>query len=197
MPHYWTENSAPLYFFTGTNMPVTSFLSGDADENAVYSVSTHPTQGATVINDHLTGEFTYTPYPDIQNLDEFKYQITYGDYTTPDKTVYINIDETNSLEQESRQNNISFDLYQNYPNPFNPETMINFVLHRDMNAKLVVYNSAGRLVRTLADGFLNSGTYKLKWDGKDKNGSSMSSGVYYFMLKTDGISKMKKALLIK
>lgn len=60
-----------------------------------------------------------------------------------------------------------FELEQNYPNPFNPETRIRFTLPVDGDMRLQIYNSAGQMVRSLADGTHRAGIYDVTWDGKD------------------------------
>ncbi|MBN2789594.1 MAG: T9SS type A sorting domain-containing protein [Candidatus Delongbacteria bacterium] len=88
-------------------------------------------------------------------------------------------------------------LYQNYPNPFNPETTISFSIDESGPVKLVVFDRMGRSIKTLSEGFSDKGVHKIKWDGKNNFGESVSSGVYYYMLKTRNFTDVKKALLIK
>ncbi|MDZ4122114.1 MAG: FlgD immunoglobulin-like domain containing protein, partial [Candidatus Cloacimonadaceae bacterium] len=64
-------------------------------------------------------------------------------------------------------------------------------------AKLVIYNSRGQAIRTLQSGFLSSGSHSYDWDGRDANGSIVSTGVYYYSLQTDGGIQTKKMVMIK
>lgn len=96
----------------------------------------------------------------------------------------------------------NFQLAQNYPNPFNPSTSITFSVPRAADAQLLVYNSAGRLVRKLADGHLTSGKYTADWDGRDDNGSSVATGVYFYRLSvvqngTSLYQSTRKMVLVK
>ncbi|MBN2836705.1 MAG: T9SS type A sorting domain-containing protein, partial [Candidatus Delongbacteria bacterium] len=89
-------------------------------------------------------------------------------------------------------------LYQNYPNPFNPETTIKFDLAESANVMIDIYNINGQLVRTLVNGFKNAGTVTATWDGKDKQGSIVSAGVYIYRMSTDtGYNKVMRAVMIK
>ncbi|MCX8009852.1 MAG: T9SS type A sorting domain-containing protein, partial [Ignavibacteria bacterium] len=91
----------------------------------------------------------------------------------------------------------AFDLSQNYPNPFNPNTEIKFSLPKAEKVRLNIYNIAGELVQTLANGDLAPGNYKVTWDGKDKNGSSVASGVYIYRLESKSFTSTKKMVLMK
>jgi hypothetical protein len=75
-----------------------------------------------------------------------------------------------------------FLLYQNYPNPFNAGTEIRFQLPKNADVELTIYNILGQTVRTLTQGYKTAGHYILKWDGKNENGLSVPSGVYFSRL---------------
>jgi hypothetical protein len=88
-------------------------------------------------------------------------------------------------------------LEQNAPNPFNPTTAIGFVLDRSGEVRLSVYSSAGRLVTDLVDGALSDGAHTVTWDGRDRFGREVGSGVYYYRLDTDVTSLTKKMILVR
>jgi len=88
-------------------------------------------------------------------------------------------------------------LKNNYPNPFNPETVINFTLAADSPVRLGVYNIKGELVTTLVNRFLHKGEHKTIWNGKDSVGNTVSSGVYFYKMDTDGYSSVRKMVLVK
>ena len=90
-----------------------------------------------------------------------------------------------------------FSLSQNYPNPFNPDTYIEFGLSRAAHVKIDVFNIVGQRVRTLVDEEMKSGRYVADWDGKDEQGHSVSSGIYFYRMQADDFSDMKKMLLVK
>ena len=73
-------------------------------------------------------------------------------------------------------------LHQNRPNPFNPSTTIAFDLPVRAEARLAIYDAAGRLVRRLAAGELSPGRHELRWDGLDDAGRPVVSGVYFCRL---------------
>jgi hypothetical protein len=88
-------------------------------------------------------------------------------------------------------------LAQNYPNPFNPETTIRFHLHERQQVRLVVYDLAGHRVRTLIDGELAAGEQTITWDGRDQQGRSAASGVYFFEIVTGNKAERRKMTLIR
>jgi len=73
-------------------------------------------------------------------------------------------------------------LYQNSPNPFNAGTEIRFLLPQDVYVELTIYNIVGQTMRTLTEGYHNAGQHILQWDGKNEEGQSLPSGVYFSRL---------------
>jgi hypothetical protein len=96
---------------------------------------------------------------------------------------------------------VSYSLLQNYPNPFNPSTTITFELPGDAGAAqrvwLVIYDLRGRMVKTLIERDLESGSHRVAWDGTNERGQAVASGVYFSMLRTDQTGITKKMLLCK
>ena len=88
-------------------------------------------------------------------------------------------------------------LHQNHPNPFNPVTTISFSLRERGRALLAVYDVAGRLVRVLADGVMDAGPHEVAWDGRDREGRAVASGVYFYRLETGAFMETKKMVLLR
>ena len=102
----------------------------------------------------------------------------------------------------------AFSLSQNYPNPFNPTTKIQFnvplchshegesfgiPIYRDGNpVKLVVFDILGKEVATLVNESLQPGTYETTFDA-----SNLSSGIYFYQIRSDNFIQTKKLLMIK
>ena len=85
-----------------------------------------------------------------------------------------------------------FALAQNYPNPFNPATRIDFSLPSNGNVKLTVYNILGQQVAVLINGFMQSGSHSV-----DFNATDLNSGLYFYKLESNGVSLVKKMMLLK
>ena len=92
----------------------------------------------------------------------------------------------------------NFAILQNYPNPFNPTTSIRYQIPEDNSrVSICVYNIKGQLVRTLIDKKQDAGFYHVIWNGTDNTGKKVSSGVYFYRMKSGTFSKMKKLILLK
>ncbi len=93
-------------------------------------------------------------------------------------------------------------LLQNYPNPFNPETWIPYQLDQPAPVRIRIYDSSGRLVRTLDLGHQRAGFYTSHseaayWDGRNETGERVSSGLYFYQLQTDHFSAMRRMAIMK
>ncbi len=83
-------------------------------------------------------------------------------------------------------------LYQNYPNPFNPSTTISFGLDKQDKVTLEVFNITGQLVETITSEVFSAGNHSVKF-----RADNLSSGVYFYRLKTSASTQTKKFTLIK
>ncbi|OQY73810.1 MAG: hypothetical protein B6D44_06160 [Ignavibacteriales bacterium UTCHB2] len=85
-----------------------------------------------------------------------------------------------------------YSLLQNYPNPFNPITTIKYSLPKVSDIKIIIYDILGREVATLVNEQQQPGNYEVKWDA-----SNISSGIYFYQLKTEKYVDTKKMILLK
>jgi len=93
-------------------------------------------------------------------------------------------------------------LNQNYPNPFNPETWIPFQLKSASQVMITIYDSTGKVVRELDVGYRVSGPHYSRqeaayWDGRNRWGEPVSSGVYFYHLKTGDSVSIEKMTVLK
>lgn len=86
----------------------------------------------------------------------------------------------------------TFTLSQNYPNPFNPSTKIDFSIPKNSFVSIKLYDILGKEIMILANKDFNSGAYTLEFDG-----SSLSSGVYFYKLTAGEFTDTKKMMLVK
>lgn len=107
------------------------------------------------------------------------------DNVTIDKNQAVSIDDNGSKAGIYR-------LEQNYPNPFNPVTTIAFELSRPGATELTVYNSAGVKVAEVVKKYFVSGSYEIEFDA-----SELSSGIYFYQLKSAGMTQTRKMVLLK
>jgi Domain of unknown function (DUF362)/FlgD Ig-like domain len=91
-----------------------------------------------------------------------------------------------------------FKLYQNFPNPFNSQTQITFDLQNSTSIQLLIYDTSGRLVKSLINGETrDAGIYRVKWNGTNDQGQNLSSGVYFYKLIVGNFSETKSMILNK
>jgi len=83
------------------------------------------------------------------------------------------------------------------PNPFNPRTTLRFDLTSPGFVSVVVYGPDGRLVNRLVDDHLAIGEHIVPWDGLTRDGTAVSSGLYFFRLENGGETKVQRGVLHK
>ena len=88
-------------------------------------------------------------------------------------------------------------LLQNVPNPFNPSTTIGFEIPLEAQVRLDVYRADGRFIANLAHRLHAPGTYHVVWDGRDRAGADVPSGVYFAKLLAGGWQAVVKMLLLR
>jgi hypothetical protein len=105
----------------------------------------------------------------------------------------IGVSTTTGINNISSKIPDSYQLNQNYPNPFNPVTKINFSVPKTGLVTLKVYDLLGKEVSTLVNEVTNAGTYSVDFDAS----SSLTSGIYFYKLESNGFSAVKKMMLVK
>jgi hypothetical protein len=93
-------------------------------------------------------------------------------------------------------------LLANYPNPFNPETWIPFRLAESAKVAIRIFDSSGRLVRVLDLGRLEPGYYEERgraahWDGRNELGEKVPSGMYFYQMKANRFSAVRRMVILK
>ena len=143
--------------------------------------------------------FSYS-YPSIWDVDnDGILEAVFSKYDFPSLTAYtlesINTGVTTSLDGGAPF--MRFELEQNYPNPFNPSTTIEYELNSSDNVTLQIFDIKGELIKTLVNDFQVSGNHKAVWNGTNSRGEKLSSGVYFYSIKTKDNIGTKKMILLK
>lgn len=107
-------------------------------------------------------------------------------------TFYKNLFAPVSVIDDGVTSPAGFYLFQNYPNPFNPVTIIRYQIPEAGFVSLKVYNVLGSEVAEIVNGFHNAGKYDISFDGND-----LASGFYFYELRTQNYSSVRKMLLIR
>jgi Secretion system C-terminal sorting domain len=119
----------------------------------------------------------------VLRADAFKFQL---------------IEELTDLEEnENSQQKLDYRLNQNYPNPFNPATTITFQIPKTANVKLEIFNLLGEKINTLVDAELNAGNHSTTWNGKNIEGGSVASGIYFYRIHTGEFYDTKKMVYLR
>ncbi len=106
-------------------------------------------------------------------------------------TIYSNEIVT---DVEEHQVNLpeNFEVHQNYPNPFNPATTISFTIPESGKVSIKVYDLLGSELKTLINKNMQAGTHKVNF-----NAENLTSGIYFYSVRTGNISITRKMILLK
>jgi len=139
-------------------------------------------------------------------LKEDKVAYVFGDDWNGETYTFLKADLSDLTDVNEDNNNRidKFELIGNYPNPFNPSTTIKFTIPASLNPSqggtlitLKVYDILGREIKTLVDENKTAGEYSVTWDGKDKTGNEVSSGIYFYNIRFGEKSISKKMVLMR
>ena len=90
-----------------------------------------------------------------------------------------------------------FMLSQNYPNPFNPVTNISYTLSQDSYVNINIYDLKGNYIKSLIRKSMSTGRHSIQWDATNEFGDDVSTGIYFYTIKTEYSSETKKMLFVK
>ncbi|MCK4695139.1 MAG: T9SS type A sorting domain-containing protein, partial [Candidatus Cloacimonetes bacterium] len=183
-----------------------------ADDNITYSEITVmvvdddslAVEGAHVYFDPDIGNCIYHDVTNNQGIAESTFwdsgdvgvatiTITVGDETAYVQVVIlplVSVDE--AILDES--------VFYNYPNPFNPSTTISFNLTAEVgeDAEISIYNMKGQKIKSFPiSQFTNSPVNQITWNGTDENNQPVSSGIYFYKLRSGKFEVSRKMLLMK
>jgi phosphodiesterase/alkaline phosphatase D-like protein len=91
----------------------------------------------------------------------------------------------------------AFALSQNYPNPFNPVTNLRYSLYRPAKVTMKIFNLLGQEVITLVDDWHDLGHYTVAWNGRDRFGNQLASGIYIAAYMAEGKIYSRKMVMMK
>lgn len=144
------------------------------------------------------GDYTYNAYAGsyasgaIFSEDHFDFDKSGFDAASGGDWLLTGWEEESSSVSAIIQLPQRYELSSAAPNPFNPATDITFALPEAGNVKLLVFNTLGRQVAALADGWKAAGWYTATFDA-----SQLSSGIYFYTLQSGDFVQTKKMLLVK
>jgi aminopeptidase N len=141
----------------------------------------------TVFDSLQTQKFYFTILGQLKNIeiDKDEWILKQVEYIPP-STSYI----------ENQDKPVNYELLQNYPNPFNPSTTIKFSLQKKEHITLKIFDVMGKEIITLIDNEMTQGTHSILFDTKMLS-IELSSGLYFYRLRTGSYIETKKMLLLK
>lgn len=152
----------------------------------------------TLVKYKIPGYNEHTPALEISNL-------AVDEIATNNKTIYIGTRSGKLFEfkretsDSGNETNLptSISLNNNYPNPFNPSTVIEYSLSHSTFVQLNIYDVLGKKLITLVDEYQKAAEYKVNFDYRSYDNLNLSSGVYFYQLKTPDKVITKKMLLLR
>ena len=157
-----------------------------------------------------TGEILWSQrYNGINNSDDYAYccavdndgslYVAGNTYDVVPYILTVKYGTVNGVEERSNAGVApqKFILFSNNPNPFLFQTTIKYQLSSQDLVSISLYNNLGEIVKTIVNKVQNPGLYQITWDGRDHNGQSVSSGVYFYRLQVGRGSAIKKMILLK
>ena len=138
----------------------------------------------------LNDDYTLLEYPLLWGGE-----VVLNEYNS---TVLFAFDELTAIagNQVTLRSQVFF-LSQNYPNPFNTLTSIQYELPNPLGVTLKIYSTRGQEVKTLVDQYQGPGFYTAHWDGRNDEGSVVSSGLYFCRITAGEFTQTKKMILIR
>jgi len=136
--------------------------------------------------------------PDLVNIYEDTLSIFNND--PGDAIVYVYLSGNGiqtGIQEDFTKIPGAFFISQNYPNPFIDATGIKFGLSKDADVKITVYNLIGQEVMILVNERKKGGYYQITWDGKDRLGNKLATGVYFYRLEAGDYKSTKKFVILR
>jgi hypothetical protein len=162
---------------------------------------------------NLLNSYLYNPNLIGQGNSNIRHEYKYEDNTVePGKTYWYKLADVDLNGDKTFHSPISvtlseqvlpaqYRLYPAFPNPFNPSTRLRFDIPDNegssVKASLVIYNTLGQIVKTLYQGYSETGSYEFLWLGDNEKGHLVPNGIYIVVLITEKYQQSRKLILMK
>ena len=120
-------------------------------------------------------------------------------FATPDGETLQLVPFKTNLSIQDEKSIIASDIYSisNYPNPFNPVTSINYSLAKGSNINIVIYDILGNVVKEVYSGFQTPGKKSINWNATNFKGETVSTGIYFYVIKSNRFRVVKSMMYLK
>ena len=189
------------FTFTIENNSITLSWNPSLDDNFQY----YSVQMSTDLSFNSDVVEYYTPNS-YYTFNQLEYNIPYyfrvatmvgqGEWSYYSDVVTATI-EFVSTDEQNNEIPFTFALNQNYPNPFNPSTSISYTIPERNIVSLNIYDVNGAFVQNLVNENLEPGFHSVSWDGTNANGSKVSAGMYFYIIKSGNLVSTQKMIFLK
>lgn len=143
------------------------------------------TKLALVFGDQVVVDYTISHDRDLIVTN---WGINEGNY------IFYNTTPTSIARYQPENGNTKIAIF---PNPFNARCNFECLVHQNTEMNLNIYDISGRLIKNIFQGKVNPGKKVFSWDGKNKWGNTVASGMYFYRFDIDRKSEIGKLLLLK
>ena len=136
---------------------------------------------------------------DVELNQEYFYVVTAMDSSGNESDFSVSVTITVAVSSIGEDSGIPVDYYlaQNFPNPFNPTTTIKYGLPQPGDVQIIIYDILGHRVKDLIDERKSAGHHREQWDATNNTGERVSTGIYYYKIKSEHFTQIKKMILIR
>ncbi|MCZ7608794.1 MAG: T9SS type A sorting domain-containing protein [Ignavibacterium sp.] len=180
-PHLtWYESDNIEDYCTGYCI-YRSVVSGQGSPGTFYKIATVPNTSKSFTDYDFSSGGPMTAYYKITAINGTRESVF-----TPIVSSRVGFYKLNTI------NKYSCSLSQNYPNPFNPTTFISFSLPDRQAVSIKVYDALGCEIKTLVDEIKEAGEHSITF-----NASDLNSGIYFYVMRSNGFVETKKLIVVK
>lgn len=182
---YPDDSSESLTFNLSASAPVDLAIVLKGDDGILPIVSKHErSNNFEIVLPEITEDYLRIELVLSNSSDNY---IMYNYNVTHDATIIAD----NSIKPEDF-------MLTCYPNPFNAQTNISFSLKEAMPVSIEIFNNSGQKIKSIYENkMLQNGPHIIHWDGKNEQGITVSSGLYFYRLKTNKSKVSKKLIMLK
>jgi hypothetical protein len=189
-------------------IPITYDTWGDQDAQSptpdafmIFGTAAHPNHAGIIVYDDTVGTDTkivylalsYVAISDTVTAAELLQNI--ASYLMSDEIV-AGLDCCEDT-REIKPKPLRFEVFGGYPNPFNPTTSISYQVPAAGEVQVEVYDVRGALVRRFDEGMVGPGVHSVVFDGTNRHGWPLASGLYFFRVVYESERQTGKVLLLK
>jgi M6 family metalloprotease-like protein len=190
LPPPFLEIDFDARFNYGEFIKAVSVDSGEVDLEIDVHTYAYPVTLSWEINPANGIEYSFisdSGFSKISIINSIHKKLTISENSEGKITLFGKVNNSSNTQMPQK-----FELLQNYPNPFNPVTTIKFLISKESQVNLSVFNILGEKVKELKNEVMKPGYYEINFDA-----SLLASGIYFYRIQADAFVQTKKMILMK